>query len=173
MSCLSFLLHQERAKHLWWKPPCKQFTCFSFAYYPRSTKLDGVHYHFTTKDDFLDQKMDLLNTLKYLVTTMALRRKTTVSSRTWCLAWNWLAEQVRKLFPESKQIFILPNLTCVSVYLIAVQIQLKWSFKLCCWRYAALYELWLLNDDFNKALHELEAVITAWCYLSKQKDTKH
>ena len=90
------------------------------------------------------------------------------------------AEQVRKLFPESKQIFILPptqfdlrqrlsNRGTDSVEVI--------EHRLSCavedMQHYVNFDYIIINDDFNKALHELEAVITANRLVLSQQAKRH
>lgn len=90
------------------------------------------------------------------------------------------AEQVRNLFPQSKQIFILPpsqfdlrqrlsNRGTDSVEVIehrlgcAVEDMQQYSN----------FDYVIINDDFNKALHDLECVIIANRLVLAQQSTRH
>ena len=90
------------------------------------------------------------------------------------------AEQVRKLFPESKQIFILPptqfdlrqrlsNRGTDSVEVI--------EHRLSCavedMQQYVNFEYIIINDDFNKALHDLESVINANRLKIDQQANRH
>ncbi|MDU6056051.1 MAG: guanylate kinase, partial [Acinetobacter junii] len=90
------------------------------------------------------------------------------------------AEQVRRLFPESKQIFILPptqydlrqrlsNRGTDSVDVI--------EHRLSCavedMRHFASFDYVIINDDFNKAVHDLEAIITANRLVTLQQSSRH
>ncbi|MEX7544091.1 guanylate kinase [Acinetobacter baumannii] len=81
----------------------------------RPGELDGVHYHFTTKDEFLDQVnqggfIEYAEVFgNYYGTSQATVKQQLAQGHDVLLEIDWQgAEQVRKLFPESKQIFILP-----------------------------------------------------------------
>ncbi|MEF9994494.1 MAG: guanylate kinase, partial [Acinetobacter sp.] len=90
------------------------------------------------------------------------------------------ADQVRRLFPESKQIFILPptqydlrqrlsNRGTDSVEVI--------EHRLSCavedMRHFANFDYIIINDDFNKAVHDLEAIITANRLVTLQQSARH
>ena len=90
------------------------------------------------------------------------------------------AQQVRRLFPESKQIFILPpsqfdlrqrlsNRGTDSVDVI--------EHRLSCavedMQQYVNFDYVIINDDFNKALHDLEAVIIANRLALHQQANRH
>jgi guanylate kinase len=90
------------------------------------------------------------------------------------------AEQVRKLFPESQQIFILPpsqfdlrqrlsNRGTDSVEVI--------EHRLSCavedMQQYLNFDYLIINDDFNKALHDLESVIIANRLRLSQQANRH
>ncbi len=90
------------------------------------------------------------------------------------------AQQVRKLFPDSKQIFILPpsqfdlrqrlsNRGTDSVEVI--------EHRLGCavedMQQYVNFDYVIINDDFNKALHDLESVIIANRLVISQQANRH
>lgn len=153
----------------------------------RPGELDGVHYHFTTKDEFLDQVnqggfIEYAEVFgNYYGTSQATVKQHLAQGHDVLLEIDWQgAEQVRKLFPESKQIFILPptqfdlrqrlsNRGTDSVEVI--------EHRLSCavedMQHYVNFDYIIINDDFNKALHELEAVITANRLVLSQQAKRH
>lgn len=138
-------------------------------------KFDGVHYHFTSKENFLSQVeqngfIEYAEVFgNYYGTSQTTVKQQLAKGHDVLLEIDWQgAEQVRKLFPESKQIFILPpsqfdlrqrlsNRGTDSVEVI--------EHRLSCavedMQQYVNFDYIIINDDFNKALHELESVISA------------
>ena len=117
----------------------------------RPGELDGVHYHFTTKDEFLDQVnqggfIEYAEVFgNYYGTSQATVKQQLAQGHDVLLEIDWQgAEQVRKLFPESEDMQHYVN-----------------------------FDYIIINDDFNKALHELEAVITANRLVLSQQAKRH
>ena len=141
----------------------------------RPGELDGVHYHFSTKEDFLNlvnqggfiEYAEVFG--NYYGTAQATVQEQLAKGHDVLLEIDWQgAQQVRRLFPESKQIFILPpsqfdlrqrlsNRGTDSVEVI--------EHRLSCavedMQQYANFDYVIINDDFNKALHDLESVIIA------------
>ncbi|AOA59461.1 guanylate kinase [Acinetobacter larvae] len=153
----------------------------------RPGELDGVHYHFTGKEDFIAQVAQG-NFIEYAEvfgnyygTAFATVRDQLAKGHDVLLEIDWQgAEQVRKLFPESRQIFILPpsqfdlrqrlsNRGTDSVEVI--------EHRLSCavedMRQYSNFDYIILNDDFNKALHDLESVINANRLTQGQQAKRH
>ncbi|TCB75314.1 guanylate kinase [Acinetobacter sp. ANC 4177] len=153
----------------------------------RSGELDGVHYHFSTKEDFLAlvQEGGFIEYAEvfgnYYGTAQRTVKEQLAKGHDVLLEIDWQgAEQVRKLFPESKQIFILPpsqfdlrqrlsNRGTDSVEVI--------EHRLSCavedMQQYVNFDFVIINDDFNKALHDLEAVIIANRLVLKQQSERH
>ena len=153
----------------------------------RPGELDGVHYHFTEKDTFLnlvkeDGFIEYAEVFgNYYGTAQATVKEQLAKGHDVLLEIDWQgAEQVRKLFPESKQIFILPpsqfdlrqrlsNRGTDSVEVI--------EHRLSCavedMQQFTSFDYVIINDDFNKALHDLEAVIIANRLTLKQQSARH
>ena len=81
----------------------------------RPGELDGVHYHFTEKDSFLAlvEQGGFIEYAEvfgnYYGTAQATVKEQLAKGHDVLLEIDWQgAQQVRKLFPDSKQIFILP-----------------------------------------------------------------
>ena len=153
----------------------------------RPGELDGVHYHFSTKEDFLASVQDggFIEYAEvfgnYYGTAQRTVKEQLTKGHDVLLEIDWQgAEQVRKLFPESKQIFILPpsqfdlrqrlsNRGTDSVEVIehrlgcAVEDMQQYSN----------FDYVIINDDFNKALHDLEAVIIANRLTLSQQANRH
>lgn len=82
---------------------------------PRAGEIDGRHYHFITADEFLDgiHNGDFLEHAKVFENNYGTSKKSVDSllekGMDVILEIDWQgAEQVRKLMPEAKSIFILP-----------------------------------------------------------------
>ncbi|CAM4183446.1 guanylate kinase [Acinetobacter pragensis] len=153
----------------------------------RPGELDGVHYHFSTKEDFLAsvQEGGFIEYAEvfgnYYGTAQRTVKEQLSKGHDVLLEIDWQgAEQVRKLFPESKQIFILPpsqfdlrqrlsNRGTDSVEVI--------EHRLSCavedMQQYVNFDFVIINDDFNKALHDLEAVIIANRLVLKQQAERH
>lgn len=153
----------------------------------RPGELDGVHYHFTSKDNFLAQVeqggfIEFAEVFgNYYGTSQATVKEQLQQGHDVLLEIDWQgAEQVRRLFPESKQIFILPptqydlrqrlsNRGTDSVEVI--------EHRLSCavedMRHFANFDYVIINDDFNKAVHDLEAIITANRLVTLQQSARH
>ncbi|WP_333661261.1 guanylate kinase [Acinetobacter sp.] len=153
----------------------------------RPGELDGVHYHFTSKDLFLAQVeqggfIEFAEVFgNYYGTSQTKVKEQLQQGHDVLLEIDWQgAEQVRRLFPESKQIFILPptqydlrqrlsNRGTDSVDVI--------EHRLSCavedMRHFANFDYVIINDDFNKAVHDLEAIITANRLVTLQQSARH
>lgn len=153
----------------------------------RPGELDGVHYHFSTKEDFLNlvneggfiEYAEVFG--NYYGTAQATVKEQLAKGHDVLLEIDWQgAQQVRRLFPESKQIFILPpsqfdlrqrlsNRGTDSVDVI--------EHRLSCavedMQQYVNFDYVIINDDFNKALHDLEAVIIANRLALHQQANRH
>ena len=153
----------------------------------RPGELDGVHYHFTDTETFLAQVeqggfIEYAEVFgNYYGTSQTKVKEQLQQGHDVLLEIDWQgAEQVRRLFPESKQIFILPptqydlrqrlsNRGTDSVEVI--------EHRLSCavedMRHFANFDYVIINDDFNKAVHDLEAIITANRLVTLQQSARH
>lgn len=153
----------------------------------RPGELDGVHYHFSQKEDFLAlvQQGGFIEYAEvfgnYYGTAQATVKQQLAKGHDVLLEIDWQgAEQVRKLFPESQQIFILPpsqfdlrqrlsNRGTDSVKVI--------EHRLSCavedMQQYLNFDYLIINDDFNKALHDLESVIIANRLRLSQQANRH
>ncbi|WP_287907921.1 guanylate kinase [Acinetobacter sp.] len=153
----------------------------------RPGELDGVHYHFSKKEDFLAlvQEGGFIEYAEvfgnYYGTAQRTVKEQLAKGHDVLLEIDWQgAQQVRKLFPESKQIFILPpsqfdlrqrlsNRGTDSVEII--------EHRLSCavedMQQYVNFDFVIINDDFNKALHDLEAVIIANRLVLSQQAERH
>ncbi|WP_333839907.1 guanylate kinase [Acinetobacter schindleri] len=153
----------------------------------RPGELDGVHYHFSTKENFLNlvneggfiEYAEVFG--NYYGTAQATVKEQLAKGHDVLLEIDWQgAQQVRHLFPESKQIFILPpsqfdlrqrlsNRGTDSVDVI--------EHRLSCavedMQQYVNFDYVIINDDFNKALHDLEAVIIANRLVLHQQANRH
>ena len=153
----------------------------------RPGELDGVHYHFTEKDSFLAlvEQGGFIEYAEvfgnYYGTAQATVKEQLAKGHDVLLEIDWQgAQQVRKLFPESKQIFILPpsqfdlrqRLSNRGTDAVDV-IEHRLSCAVEDMRHFSNFDYVIINDDFNKAVHDLEAIITASRLVTLQQSTRH
>ena len=153
----------------------------------RPGELDGVHYHFTEKDSFLAlvEQGGLIEYAEvfgnYYGTAQATVKEQLAKGHDVLLEIDWQgAQQVRKLFPDSKQIFILPpsqfdlrqrlsNRGTDSVEVIERRLGCAVEDM----QQYVNFDYVIINDDFNKALHDLESVIIANRLVITQQASRH
>lgn len=153
----------------------------------RPGELDGVHYHFSTKEDFLNlvneggfiEYAEVFG--NYYGTAQATVKEQLAKGHDVLLEIDWQgAQQVRNLFPESKQIFILPP----SQFDLRERLSNRGTdtvdvieHRLGCavedMQQYVNFDYVIINDDFNKALHDLEAVIIANRLVTAQQAHRH
>ena len=153
----------------------------------RPGELDGVHYHFTQKQDFIDlvQQGGFIEYAEvfgnYYGTAQATVKEQLAKGHDVLLEIDWQgAQQVRKLVPESKQIFILPpsqfdlrqRLSNRGTDAVDV-IEHRLSCAVEDMQQYVNFDYVIINDDFNKALHDLEAVIIANRLVLSQQANRH
>ena len=153
----------------------------------RPGELDGVHYHFTQKQDFIDliEQGGFIEYAEvfgnYYGTAQATVKEQLAKGHDVLLEIDWQgAQQVRNLFPESKQIFILPP----SQFDLRERLSNRGTdavdvieHRLGCavedMQQYVNFDYLIINDDFNKALHDLEAVIIANRLVTAQQAHRH
>ena len=153
----------------------------------RPGELDGVHYHFTEKDSFLTlvEQGGFIEYAEvfgnYYGTAQATVKEQLAKGHDVLLEIDWQgAQQVRKLFPDSKQIFILPpsqfdlrqrlsNRGTDSVDVIERRLGCAVEDM----QQYVNFDYVIINDDFNKALHDLESVIIANRLVITQQARRH
>lgn len=153
----------------------------------RPGELEGVHYHFTAKELFLEQVSEggFIEYAEvfgnYYGTSQMTVRDQLAKGHDVLLEIDWQgAEQVRQLFPESKQIFILPpsqfdlrqRLSNRGTDAVDV-IEHRLSCAVEDMQQYTNFDYIIINDDFNKALHDLESVINANRLKLKQQAVRH
>lgn len=153
----------------------------------RPGELDGVHYHFSPKEDFLTQvsQGEFIEYAEvfgnYYGTSHATVRDQLIKGHDVLLEIDWQgAQQVRKLFPESKQIFILPpsqfdlrqRLSNRGTDAVDV-IEHRLSCAVEDMQQYTNFDYIIINDDFNKALHDLESVINSNRLIMEQQARRH
>ncbi|ENX26077.1 guanylate kinase [Acinetobacter sp. CIP 101966] len=153
----------------------------------RPGELDGVHYHFSNKEDFLSlvneggfiEYAEVFG--NYYGTAQATVKEQLAKGHDVLLEIDWQgAQQVRRLFPESKQIFILPpsqfdlreRLSNRGTDAVDV-IEHRLSCAVEDMQQYVNFDYLIINDDFNKALHDLEAVIIANRLVLAQQANRH
>ena len=153
----------------------------------RPGELDGVHYHFTEKDSFLAlvEQGGFIEYAEvfgnYYGTAQATVKEQLAKGHDVLLEIDWQgAQPVRKLFPDSKQIFILPpsqfdlrqrlsNRGTDSVEVIERRLGCAVEDM----QQYVNFDYVIINDDFNKALHDLESVIIANRLVITQQASRH
>ena len=153
----------------------------------RPGELDGVHYHFTEKDSFLAlvEQGGFIEYAEvfgnYYGTAQATVKEQLAKGHDVLLEIDWQgAQQVRKLFPDSKQIFILPpsqfdlrqrlsNRGTDSVDVIERRLGCAVEDM----QQYVNFDYVIINDDFNKALHDRESVIIANRLVITQQASRH
>jgi len=153
----------------------------------RPGELDGVHYHFTEKDSFLAlvEQGGFIEYAEvfgnYYGTAQTTVKEQLAKGHDVLLEIDWQgAQQVRKLFPDSKQIFILPpsqfdlreRLSNRGTDAVDV-IEHRLSCAVEDMQQYVNFDYVIINDDFNKALHDLEAVIIANRLVLHQQANRH
>ena len=153
----------------------------------RPGELDGVHYHFTQKQDFIDlvEQGGFIEYAEvfgnYYGTAQATVKDQLAKGHDVLLEIDWqCAQQVRNLFPESKQIFILPpsqfdlreRLSNRGTDAVEV-IEHRLGCAVEDMQQYVNFDYVIINDDFNKALHDLEAVIIANRLVLAQQANRH
>ena len=153
----------------------------------RNGELDGIHYHFIEKDNFTAQIeqggfIEYAEVFgNYYGTSQRTVEEQLKQGHDVLLEIDWQgAAQVRKLFPDSIQIFILPpsqydlrqrlsNRGTDSVEVIEHRLSCAVSDM----QQYVNFDYIIINDSFDRALHELEAVITANRMTLAQQANRH
>ncbi len=153
----------------------------------RNGELDGIHYHFTNEDSFTAQIeqggfIEYAEVFgNYYGTSQRTVEEQLKQGHDVLLEIDWQgAAQVRKLFPDSIQIFILPpsqydlrqrlsNRGTDSVEVIEHRLSCAVSDM----QQYVNFDYIIINDSFDRALHELEAVITANRMTLAQQANRH
>ena len=153
----------------------------------RPGELNGVHYHFIAKEDFQSQIneggfIEYAEVFgNYYGTSQAKVKEQLQKGHDVLLEIDWQgADQVRKLFPDAIQIFILPpsqfdlrqrlsNRGTDSVDVIEHRLGCAVTDM----QQYVNFDYIIINDSFDRALSELEAVITANRLTLKQQSTRH
>ncbi len=141
----------------------------------RPAEEDGEHYHFTTNEDFLErvEKAEFLEHAKvfdyYYGTSQAYVQNQLDAGHDVILEIDWQgAQQVRRLMPDCKSIFILPPSKEAlqerlekrqqdSADVIARRMRDAVSEM----SHYAEFDYLIINDDFYKALDEMCTIFTA------------
>lgn len=142
---------------------------------PREGEVNGKHYHFVNRETFLDmaKRGEFLESAEvygnYYGTSQKWIADETEKGRDILLEIDWQgAAQVRKIFPACVSIFILPpspealaqrlngrgtdDASVIAKRLAAVRDDVA---------HVAEFDYVIINDDLNRALHELESVVLA------------
>ena len=142
---------------------------------PRPGEVNGSHYHFVTREDFLDRlaRGEFLESAEvygnYYGTSHEWIRSMTTAGADILLEIDWQgAAQVRRLLPDSVGIFILPpsiealkerlegraqdSAEVIGTRLAAARADIEHAFE---------YDYLVVNDRFELALDELQAIVRA------------
>lgn len=153
----------------------------------RVGEVDGVHYHFINKDEF-SQQINEGRFIEYAEvfgnyygTSHAKVQEQLNKGHDVLLEIDWQgAEQVRRLFPDSIQIFILPpsqfelrqRLSNRKTDALEV-IEHRLSCAVADMQHYVNFDYVVVNDVFDKAVAELHAIITAHRLTINQQSAKH
>ncbi|MFC3902977.1 guanylate kinase [Acinetobacter marinus] len=153
----------------------------------RNGELDGIHYHFTDKESFTSQIeqggfIEYAEVFgNYYGTSQRTVEEQLKQGHDVLLEIDWQgAAQVRRLFPKSIQIFILPpsqfdlrqrlsNRGTDSVEVIEHRLSCAVSDM----QQYVNFDYIIINDFFDRALHELESVIIANRLTLAQQANRH
>lgn len=142
---------------------------------PREGEIDGVAYHFVSRETFIDMtgRGEFLESAEvygnFYGTSQSWISQENAKDRDILLEIDWQgAAQVRRLFPECISIFILPpSITALEQRLKgrgtdAVEVIAK---RMAAVRedvaHVAEFDYVIINDDLNEALQEFNAVLLA------------
>ncbi|EAR10848.1 guanylate kinase [Reinekea blandensis] len=141
----------------------------------RPGETDGDHYHFTTTDEFLDMvgRGEFLEHAQvfdnYYGTSQVYVQRQLDAGHDVILEIDWQgAQQVRKLMPDCKSIFILPPSREALLERLekrqqdsADVIERRMRDAVSEMSHYAEFDYLIINDDFYKALDELCTIFTA------------
>ncbi len=151
----------------------------------RPGELDGIHYHFTDVPKFLKQvsasgfieHAEVFG--NYYGTSQAEVERQLLAGHDVLLEIDWHgAEQVRRLFPNSIQIFIVPpsqydlreRLSARAQDSIEV-IEHRLSTAITDMQQYVHFDYLIINDVFDRALHDIETIIHS-CRLTVAQQAK-
>ena len=153
----------------------------------RPSELDGVHYHFTDVASFLKQ-VNASGFIEhaevfgnYYGTSQAEVERQLKAGHDVLLEIDWQgAEQVRRLFPDSIQIFIVPptqydlreRLSSRAQDSLEV-IEQRLAGAITDMQQYVHFDYLIINDVFDHALHDIEAIIHSCRLTVKQQAKRH
>jgi guanylate kinase len=153
----------------------------------RPAEIDGIHYHFTSIELFLEQvgnngfieHAEVFG--NYYGTSQSEVRKQLSAGHDVLLEIDWQgAEQVRQLFPESIQIFIIPpsqydlreRLSARAQDSLEV-IEQRLAGSIVDMQQYVNFDYLIINDQFDRALHDLESIIHSKRLTVAQQARRH
>lgn len=153
----------------------------------RPTELGGKNYHFVTKDEFekMIQHGDFLEYAtifdNYYGTSKTWVEQTLRKGIDVILEIDWQGhQQIKKIFPETISIFILPpSLDDLRNRLHKRNsdhpeiIQMRLADAKATLSHIKDFDYVVLNDDFERALHDLKVIIQAGHFLMKRQAEKY
>jgi guanylate kinase len=153
----------------------------------RPGELAGIHYHFTDVDSFLAlvreggfiEYAEVFG--NYYGTSQAEVKKQLEAGHDVLLEIDWQgAEQVRRLFPNSKQIFIVPpsqydlreRLSARAQDSLDV-IEQRLAGAITDMQQYVNFDYLVINDVFDRALHDIESIIHSCRLTVAQQARRH
>lgn len=148
---------------------------------------DGVNYHFTARDRF----QEMINQGEFLEfaevfgnfygTSQAWVQDTLAEGYDLILEIDWQgAQQIRRLMPEAKSIFILPPSQAALRERLQNRgqdnsdvIENRMRQAVSEMSHYVEFDYLIINDDFNQALAELKAIFTANQLVLNKQQSKH
>ncbi|MFB2538099.1 MULTISPECIES: guanylate kinase [unclassified Acinetobacter] len=153
----------------------------------RHTELDGIHYHFIEQEQFIEQInqggfIEYAEVFgNYYGTSQATVEAQLNLGRDVLLEIDWQgAQQVRKLFPHAIEIFILPptqfdlkqRLSNRGTDTVEV-IDRRLSHAIEDMQQYVNFDYIIINDSFERAVRELESIVTAHRLTTAQQSARH
>ena len=153
----------------------------------RPGEIDGVHYHFVDHDQFsgMLQANEFLEHAQvfdnFYGTSQRRLEQTLAEGFDLILEIDWQgAQQVRKLMPEAKSIFILPPTQEALRHRLtqrgqdsAEVIERRMRDAVSEMSHYVEFDYLVINDDFDHALHDLKAIFQANRLLQKPQQQRH
>ncbi len=153
----------------------------------RPAEIDGIHYHFSSTDDFLAlvaqsgfiEHAEVFG--NYYGTSQHEVKKQLDAGHDVLLEIDWQgAAQVRRLFPDSKQIFILPpsqydlreRLSARAQDSIEV-IEQRLAGAIIDMQQYINFDYVIINDQFDHALNDLQSIIQTCRLTVQQQSGRH
>lgn len=153
----------------------------------RPGEIDGVNYHFTSREQFIKQvgEGDFLEHAEVFGnlygTSQTTVEQTLAAGHDLILEIDWQgAQQVRKLMPQAKSIFILPPTQEALRHRLTNRgqdsgetIERRMREAVSEMSHYVEYDYLVINDDFNHALSDLKAIFRSNQLAQAQQQQRH